>query len=1088
MRHLPGQAAMRLWVITHRLLTLLLALILLGAMAMGALAWRLAQGPLEVTWLARRLEAAVNSAAQQAGHSARLGIGGAALVWEGFRDGVDRPLDIRLTNLTATDAAGAPVFSIPQVEVSLSIRALLSGEVAPRAVEIMGPHLFVHRAADGATTIDLGALIDSGVGRGEPTPDGKSATTSASPSGGPRGGTVGLALAELARSPETDVTEVHDSRLAQLRRIVIRDATVTVVDQQLGTTWTASHVNLNATRRPQGGADATAELGLTMGGEAARLTLKGTLAPGGGGAGAVDAALTPVTPAALARVAPALAPLALLDAAVSLSARAELGPGFTVRGAGLDVRVATGRVRLGAGDVALKEAALDLRLEDEGVRLRSLRVAVQARPDGPVTTLSASGVIVPAGKLGAEPATARLTVGLDRFDFTDLRALWPPKAARGAQSWVTENVTKGQGRDARFELDLALSPDFTEVAVTRAGGTLDADDLTIHWLRPIPPFERARARLRVIDTDSLEIETDGGRQRLDGPRGEYVSNIALKNGRFLVTGLSVKDQVSTIETDLTGPLSEIVTLLRHSRLHLLDRSPVDLRDAAGQVQGRISLNVPLEYKLTIDDIRILAKARLENGRATAIVAGKDMSQASLDLEATNDGLKIGGKANLAAIPGQFTFEMDFRSGPPGQVVQRANATARADTRQLAAAGLDTSGFTSGPGNFQIVHTQRRDGTGELRVNADLRDMELAVPPLGWRKPAGVPANGEAKLRLARDRVLGIDDIQVMGEALSVRGRMEAPDGRLSLLRLDRATLGRTQGQGTVNFLPSGGTAVTITGESVDLGPRLTTSGTAEPPANAREPQNRPWSVDARFNQALVANGAVFTGVSFRADSDGMTMRRLRLDGRTGDTPFAVEIAPEGTGRRLSANTANAGALLNGLDVIHRMVGGKLTVNASYDDRTADHPLTGTAEITDFRVANAPALARLLQAISLYGLLELAQGPGLGFTRLVAPFRLTDASLEVTDARAFGPSIGVTLKGRLDRKREILAMDGTVVPAHFFNSLLGDLPVLGRLFSPEPGGGLVAFSFTLRGPLNDPQVSVNPLSALTPGFLRGLFKL
>jgi hypothetical protein len=34
----------------------------------------------------------------------------------------------------------------------------------------------------------------------------------------------------------------------------------------------------------------------------------------------------------------------------------------------------------------------------------------------------------------------------------------------------------------------------------------------------------------------------------------------------------------------------------------------------------------------------------------------------------------------------------------------------------------------------------------------------------------------------------------------------------------------------------------------------------------------------------------------------------------------------------------------------------------------------------------------------------------------------------------------------------------------------------------------AASYTLRGRLEDPDVSINPLAALTPGFLRGLFGL
>ena len=66
------------------------------------------------------------------------------------------------------------------------------------------------------------------------------------------------------------------------------------------------------------------------------------------------------------------------------------------------------------------------------------------------------------------------------------------------------------------------------------------------------------------------------------------------------------------------------------------------------------------------------------------------------------------------------------------------------------------------------------------------------------------------------------------------------------------------------------------------------------------------------------------------------------------------------------------------------------------------------------------------------------------------------------------------------------MEGTIVPAYVFNSLLGRIPILGRLFSPEQGGGLFAATYRMRGPLADPSVSVNPLAALTPGFLRGIF--
>ena len=230
-----------------------------------------------------------------------------------------------------------------------------------------------------------------------------------------------------------------------------------------------------------------------------------------------------------------------------------------------------------------------------------------------------------------------------------------------------------------------------------------------------------------------------------------------------------------------------------------------------------------------------------------------------------------------------------------------------------------------------------------------------------------------------------------------------------------------------------------------------------------------------------------TAIVLNVEDDGHVMRRLHLEARTApNAGFRLDILPDRGGRKLTASANDAGGLLRVLDLMDTMQGGVLTVSGSYDDSRADHPLSGSAEIRDFRVRNAPALARLLQAMTLYGLVEMTQGPGLGFTRLVAPFTLAGDTLDLADARAFGPSLGVTAKGRVNLASDRADVEGTIVPAYFFNSLLGNVPLVGRLFSPEKGGGLFAASYTIRGPLADPQVSVNPLSALTPGFLRGVF--
>jgi len=217
------------------------------------------------------------------------------------------------------------------------------------------------------------------------------------------------------------------------------------------------------------------------------------------------------------------------------------------------------------------------------------------------------------------------------------------------------------------------------------------------------------------------------------------------------------------------------------------------------------------------------------------------------------------------------------------------------------------------------------------------------------------------------------------------------------------------------------------------------------------------------------------------------LRDLSVRGDTAPgAPFLVSIGVTGGKRRVTASTPNAGVLLRGLDLVRTMDGGRLTLSGTYDDANPWHPLTASAEIDDFRMQGTPWLAKLLQSMTLYGVVDVLRGPGVGFTKLVAPFRLDQDGLWLNDARAFSSSLGLTAKGRLDLDAEKVDVEGTIVPAYFFNALLGNIPLVGKLFSPERGGGVFAARYTLSGALDDPAVAVNPLSALTPGFLRQVF--
>jgi hypothetical protein len=133
------------------------------------------------------------------------------------------------------------------------------------------------------------------------------------------------------------------------------------------------------------------------------------------------------------------------------------------------------------------------------------------------------------------------------------------------------------------------------------------------------------------------------------------------------------------------------------------------------------------------------------------------------------------------------------------------------------------------------------------------------------------------------------------------------------------------------------------------------------------------------------------------------------------------------------------------------------------------------------------MARLFAMASFEGIANLlATDQGVEFGTLTMPFSYRQGVLEIQDGHAEGSQIGITLTGRLDVRRDIADLRGTVVPLYMLNSIVGKIPLLGEAIVGEKNSGLFAARFSVQGDLAKPDFTVNPLSMLTPGPFRRLF--
>ena len=137
--------------------------------------------------------------------------------------------------------------------------------------------------------------------------------------------------------------------------------------------------------------------------------------------------------------------------------------------------------------------------------------------------------------------------------------------------------------------------------------------------------------------------------------------------------------------------------------------------------------------------------------------------------------------------------------------------------------------------------------------------------------------------------------------------------------------------------------------------------------------------------------------------------------------------------------------------------------------------------------NAPFFTQILSLASLRGLTDTLSGEGVLFSRIEAPITIGGGRYVIDGGRASGPALGLTVNGWIGIDGKGINLDGVLVPSFGVNSVLGGVPIIGDLIVGRQGEGIFSITYAVSGSLEKAQVSVNPLSAVTPGILRRIFE-
>ena len=1030
-------------------------LVALGLIIAGS-AWRLSQGPLSIQFLLPY--AADILERRDAGYRAKLD--DLILTWAGW----ERPLDIRAlgVSLVAKDTA-RPIAQIRELSFSLSVRALTEGKIAPTRLEIIRPSIRLIRNEAGGFGFDMGGPFPRPGLPPEKPPINKADA-------------LQILLNELS-GPAQD-----GSSLRYLKQVSVIGAALRFEDRQLGINWGARRADITI-ERALVGLRAAFDLDLDL--LTAHPELYGE-ATFNESTELIDVKFdfARLNSTKLSEQFGVFEDMKALAAEFGGAGSLRIGLNGAVKHASFNIRSGPGTFVFPGAKVPphnFRSVAIDGRLNRNPDQIQIASAAINFDK----TKAILAGTLTRVGTMAAIDAI----VSLPALPANDLKKFWPTGVASGARAWITTNMRDGIYRDATVSLTARLpieGDNAGKLIVDSVKGRMNIAGVTVDYLNPMAPLKNVLATA-TFSENRFDLAVQSGN----------VGELLLDEGVVAISGIGSGSDNLALTASIQGPVRSALDMAAHPRLDLLSKMGLNIEGAAGTHTTRLALRFPLTQALRAEEIRVKSVSDIKGLALANVLKGRGVTDGTVTLTVDNDTMTAKGTARYAGTAADFEWWQDLTGSD--NVATRISAKATLNTKLLESLDSKIQDRIDGPLPINLVYERRRNKSETFSAGLNLTDANFTLPGFEWTKAAGKRATAEIAVLMKDGEIAAIPDLRIDAGALkaAVKGTfspgkkgthrgLSAPEigagsAVLETLEIKSFILDKTSLSATLHRAADRSFVIDVSGSGFNAAPFISQNlggiDALDLPA---------FRLTGNFGRFWIGEGDPANNMRMELKRDAHRWQRVVAEAalpKSGQS-ISIKMLPTLEGHILEIYSADAGYLLKALEVTNTIRTGIIEINGAREGGP-NAPWRGVAEMKRFRVADAPTFARLLSLASFTGFNDIISGKGIAFSRLAFPYFFQNGVAKIVEARAVGSELGITATGKIDFGKDVIDMNGTIIPAYTINSLLGKIPVIGTILTGEKGGGIFAASYKINGLVENPKISVNPLSALAPGFLRKL---
>jgi uncharacterized protein YhdP len=1072
----------------------------------GVLAWRLSTAPVSLNFITPIIER--NFSAADKSYVVR--VADTVLIWDGWR----RPADVRARNIRVFSRDGKLLAQLPQVSIGISMRALLRGRLAVSSLGIRRLRASVARYEDGEFTVGLMPV------------DGAAQSID---------GIIKNLARELSRSPSET-----DGALGYLKRVAITESELVFDDRRAGIVWRAPRADIVMVRGNSGlRTDAaiafqvqdkwtrifakldyrraaglflaqtrfenldpslisrsvaglgdfvnfdmpiTGEVGMSVTKAGVLRKLSGEImTPVGGLAGDFE----------FAPDGDAVSGLVRIDS-LNVSEIAKRVPIFQ-RLVGLNLILngniggkggRDGRITELEFNVVSGAGALDFS-EIWSAPQKVKEIRVKGRVSGDFDRLDVAEAIIDFGgpKIEAEAhvqrvgdeARLQLDATLFELPFAGLATYWPEGLGKTARKWVTTNIQKGSARETNMRL-IGWMPagDIGGLKVSSLNGTMRYDGLEVDYWSPLPKVKNAKGTA-TFSADRFDLVLSGG----------DLHEIKIDQALINMFDLDTEKELISIDVLMQGPLKTALLVLDHKPLRYVKKLGVTADGFEGDAAIRLRMDFPLDSNVSRDALKVSSSATLKRVVLPMGPSGLKFTEGHLKFKLVGDDMKVAGPVKLNGVPTNLNWHEVF--GKKGKIRSQYRLQARLSDAQRSALGLKGAEFVSGPAGVDMTYVKLRSGDRHLKASIDLTETAIERADLDLKKNTGEQGAAFLVMEFGKDAQTKTADVKFSGAALGGEASLAfAPTAsELWRLRLKQVSVKGKSIHGVVIRRTDGVLEADVIADSFNIDELMAEQKSEK--ASDKNITEKPSAlkINAKIGVLKWGDKRQLKNANVNLRHDGSDVMALLLTGRVGaEKSFKIDYQPSPAGYSLNVETDDFGGSLQALDMAKNVIGGNFKMAAKRPSLGA--AMEGTFSATKYRLKKVPAIARILQVASLTGIVDAFEQKGLEFDLLEGKFAYNGGLLRLGDTRTYGSSIGITTAGTVDINNDKAELSGAVVPAYTINRIIGQIPLLGQILTGGDNEGMFAATYSLKGPLANPKVSVNPLAAFAPGILRKFF--